>query len=288
MDPLKMMSTPGLLMYQEDGQGGSAPPEGQGALDDAATQAVGDPSPEGESSSFFEWDAPDGSKVNFTKKDELAGYLRDGTLRHQDYTKKTQSLSEERKKFESEREQFMKEQQSGQQRDSTIQKMDAFLKSRPDVEQYILQQMRSPSAANLQELSKKTVDESVSPLQKKLDELENWKKGQETAAQRQHAYEMLQKQYPDFDPEAVQSMIDQYTNLAPGDEMRAMAELIYYAQKGKMSPAELEQQMAENLRKKGSVPSVTSGSRQVGGKATPKTLDEAAALAKQEFKMIPE
>lgn len=226
---------------------------------------------------FYTYTGDDGQSQAFKDQKELNEYIRSGTLRHSDYTRKTQSLAEQRKAFEAERAKYDAEYTTFLNNKQEYDKIENYLKSLPpDVYNKLKQGISN------QPRQEQYKDPRLDEL---LKERDNEKKQREEEAMRQAAFESLSRTYEDFDKDSVMNSVNKLQELAPGDSMRGFLELIYLAEKGRMSPAQIEQKMAENLKKKSSV-STPMGST-VGtpskGSSGFKTIQEAYAAAKNDY-----
>jgi hypothetical protein len=245
-----------------DLQPAPATPSGQGQ---ATVQPAKDTVANTSDAAFLEYAWEDGTKESFQTKEDALRYFREGTLRHRDYTKKTQEVAKQREaqtKREKELEQTAQEILA---RKAKIDPLDKFLTDRPDIADYIAKQMRNPSSDAQQELVKKMIEESVKPLQEKLTEAEKWKKDQETATRRDSLFTHLGTQYPDFNREAIEKRIAELDQVPEGDEERSFIELVYLAEKARnpnASPAKIEEKVMDSLaakaKKQSPVPSMNA------------------------------
>jgi len=251
-------------LYAEDGGQGGAAPE-QGTTEPFHRFAFGDEEKV--------WNSPD----------ELNEYIRQGTLRHQDYTRKTQTLADMRRQVETRQKEFEERERRLKDNESRYKQFNDFLTRRKDVADYIENQMRSPSTDHILEQTRGYADEKTEELKKEMEEFKEWKRQQEALQQRNDAFSQLKQLFPDFDEKTVSEKLDGIFTAPDGDEIRSLAELAYYAAKGQSSPAEIEQNLsAEIERKKGtkSIPS-SSGEVQAGGQDQYADEAEAAEAAKK-------
>ncbi len=231
-------------------------------------------------SPFLEYEWEQGKKDTFKTKEEALKYFREGTLRHQDYTKKTQELAKQRE-AQTKREKEIEEMARAiAEKQSRIDPLDKFLTERKDVADYIATQMRTPSQENVLDQVKRLVEESTKPLQEKLTEAENWRKEQEAAANRERVLAHLATQYPDFNRDEIESLLEEMDQTPEGDEERAYLETLYWAQKGKKAtatPVEIEQKVSASLRDKAGrfSPVPSSNAAPPKTEATPKSIRDA-------------
>lgn len=265
---------------------GQADTQDLGQGESQAPAEVGQAEPE-QAEPFFRYKHDDGEEMIFNNQDELSKTFREGLLRHRDYTKKTQELAEQRKAFESEQQQKQAEWAQFLEMKQKYDKYDQFLRQNPQIAQELQRRMSGAQGQG-----------RVPPeLQQQIEELKQWKEEREKRDQemqnreqrraaQEKAHELLSGRYPDYDRKAVEEMIAQLEQTPPGDEELAYLELLHLAAKGRRTPAELEEQMAERLQKKKNShsPMPSGQSAPQGGKRTFKNLDEAAKAALAENK----
>jgi hypothetical protein len=233
-------------------------------------------------SAFLEYEWENGKKETFKTKEDTLRYLREGTLRHQDYTKKTQELAKQREK-QSEREKQIEAMLADiTAKKAKIDPMDEFLTKRKDIADYIASQMREPSPQVQEDQFKKLIEQYTKPLQDKLTEAETWRKGQEENRQWEEIHGTLGKQYPDFNKDTVEQMLQDLRETPEGEENRALAEMAYWAAKGKTSPVPKPAQpkSTERLSKISPVPS-QGASPPPASTGTPASIRAAVDAYKQ-------
>ena len=189
-----------------------------------------------ESESYFHsYKHDDGEEIKFKTPDDLSRYLRDGTLRHKDYTKKTQEVAELRKQIEKERETSRTESTAAMKAYGQWKDVDEWLRKNPRVVEII----RREGGPIAQQLEQAQAQQSSVPdeVKTQLEELRQWKEAQEAEAKIQSHYEALKGQYEDFDEESVAELYRQLDEAPEGEETRALLELLYYASKGKNGTA---------------------------------------------------
>lgn len=242
------------------------PPNGQAAppVQASATGATSSESP------FFEYDWEEGNKAGmkpgketFKTKEELAKRLREGTLFHSGFTVKTQELARQREEMSKREKQIEAMLADLSEKKARIDPMDKFLTDRKDIADYIATQMRQPSGAAQEDQFKRLIEEYTKPLQDKLTEAEQWRKDQEETRQWEEIHGALGKQYPDFQRDSVEQLLQSLRETPEGEENRALAEMAYWAAKGKSVPAVVaEHKAAQSLRDKAGkfspVPSVNA------------------------------
>jgi len=253
-------------------------PTGQSATPDQASAS-------GANQSFFEYDWEDGKKDSFKSPDELKAFFRGGVLRHQDYTKKTQALADERRKIEARNKELEVLANNLTSKKSEIDKYDKFLTSRPDIRDRLAREMKQMSSGDLMDQAKGLVDERSKQLEEKLSEIEKWKSQQELERKREAIFNHMGTQYQDFDKEAIVKMINGLQEVPDEDNLYSLVDLLYWANKGKATPASVEKRVVENLQKKGAMrPLVGSGARVPAPSGnSPKGFREAAEAVKRKL-----
>jgi len=183
--------------------------------------------PSGESY-FHSYKHDDGEEFHFKTPDDLNKYIRDGTLRHKDYTKKTQETAELRKQIEKEREQSRAETTAAMKAYGQWKDVDDWLRKNPG---YVEQIKRLGGPVNLQ--APEQTPKADDPVMKELEDLKKWRQEQEAEAKFQQHFEAVKSQYEDFDEDAVSELYKALDEAPEGEETRALLEMLYYASKGK-------------------------------------------------------
>lgn len=259
-----------------------APEQGQAEAPVESGQGQGDIQSQ---SPFFSHTYDDGEVVEFTSPEELTRHFRDGTLRHSDYTKKTQGLAEERKKFESERERHNAERAAELQAYSKWKTIDDRYRTDSVFRTAMQKALRNndPNAA-----MKSMLQQELSPLQKKLDEYERQRaedqRKQEEAEENERAFTLLQKAYTDFDRNAVEAEINRLRQTPDGDSARALFELVYHALKGRVTPGQMERSITERVKRNSNAkPPIPPTSANGTTQKEFANLREAAAEAEKKY-----
>ena len=225
---------------------------------------------------FYSYEFDDGEKKAFNTPDELNEYVRGGTLRHKDYTKKTTEVARMREDYETKQAKYDAEYTTFLQQRQEHDLMEKQLQALPpEVYERLKQGIKNQP-------NKPQTDPR---LDKFLEEQEQTKKQQQEAAMRDKAFDSLSRSYKDFDKESIQAMSDQLRELPPGDEMRAFMELLYFARKGKETPAEAERRITTNLERKSGVRPPMGNNVNIpnNGNKTYANSNEAAEAARLEF-----
>ena len=180
-------------------------------------------------SNFHAYKFDDGEEIKFKTPDDLNRYIREGTLRHKDYTKKTQETAELRKQIEKEREQNRSEYQAGLQAYNQWKATDDWLKQNQRVVEIIRREGGPVPQAQPQQAQ--IPDE----LKSELEDLKKWRQEQEQERLGAQAMEALSGQYEDFSDyqDAINQMYSAIEEAPEGQEARALYEILYYAAKGK-------------------------------------------------------
>lgn len=230
------------------GQVGLTAPEGQAAADTQVGQ-VEEP--------FFKYE-----DQTFKTQDDLSKYIREGTLRQSDYTKKTQSHADAVRKFENDRAQHLRERTEWEKKNDKYMQFDSMLRSNPAalrLMDVILRQ--SPSGEDAQDMMKKYVDETYGP---KFEELEKAEKLRRANEERDQHFAELQKEFPDLNREQIQKDFDE---LMQGS-MRDMMRVLHFAGKGRsLKPEEIKAAVVEDLaaKKNAKIPSSKGAAPPAGG-----------------------
>lgn len=261
------------LDIESDNAGGVD--EGQDlGQEEMVDSAMAEESPEPES--FYSYEFDDGEKKAFKTPDELNEFVRGGTLRHKDYTQKTQEVAQQRKEYEAKQAKYDAEYTTFLQQRQEHDAIEKQLKALPPevyarLKQGIQNQPKQP--------------QTDPRLDQFLKEQEETKKQQQESAMRDKAFDSLSKTYKDFDREAIMAMSDQLRELPPGDEMRAFMELLHFAKKGRETPAEAERRIATNLARKSGVRPPMGNNTNVPNNGTKiyANSNEAAEAARRKY-----
>ncbi len=253
----------------------TAPLTGQGTTPEAAASAA--MSDTVETAPYFEDVLPDGSKKAFATRDDLAKEWKSSYLRQSDYTKKTQELAAERKKHASEIQKFQEEQKAFLESRKRYDEWDRLLKQRPDVYSQLERAASSPPDASVAfDRAKEYADGTSKELATRLEALEKQLEEERTKKELESEMAALKGKYPDFDEAEAMTRLE---HISDGDTSKLL-EILYWATKGQKSPAEVEQRVTENLKRKSQAGMVPAKG---AGPATSKTkyssLDEAKNAA---------
>jgi hypothetical protein len=212
----------------------------------AADQAMQDSSIADEQpTSFFDY-----GDTAFKDSGELTTYLDEATMRHSDYTKKTQGLAQDRTRFQSEQDEYRRR---TAQEDEVTKKLreryerhDAAMKRRPNIAAQLDTLASQP--ANPDEVYQRStgyVDEKYEALDKRISSFEESRQREKLERQRDEVYERLQGKYSDFDKDAVNKQLD---TLEPGD-LEPLLDIAYRASRYAQEPG-AEERIVEKLQRK--------------------------------------
>ena len=249
---------------------------------------------EGQAEPFMRFEAQDGEELSFASQEDAIKHFREGTLRHSDYTRKTQEAAEIRKRAEA-RERELETQMTGfMSTKAKYDKMDEFIRNRPDVARYITDQMRTPSPTAQADTMRGYADSQTqqvrAELKKLQDEIARDKQAKSYEEQKSKIFSNMGKKYQDFSQDEVMKVmkeIEEYNSLPSEVALENLAEMIYYANKGRGVPQQEKNQfIAEKLQKAtvpmggGIKPNVAKGN--IGG-----DMDEVAHNLKKELGLVP-
>jgi hypothetical protein len=148
----------------------------------------------------------------------------------------------------------------------------------PQVMQEIIQKYKGKTSTGAQDES---LRKELNDLKQMIDDKE---KKSEQENKRKQIYSWMGERYQDFDGESVDKFLGDMLETPEGDEMRSLVELVYWANKGRMSPAQIENNITQNLAKKQNIkPAMTSSGNVPNGPRGFKSLEEAAEAAKAKY-----
>jgi len=267
-------------------------PEGQAPQE--VGQSISDPTPEpapqGQVESFMSFSA-NGQDHDFKTRDEAEKYYTDSTLRHDDYTKKTQVLADKTRAHEQREKDLESQLSSFMTMKSEYDKYSQFLQQRPDVLARIKSEMKDPRL-NMDHVEQRVIEQNKG-IQEEFkalkDKMEADEQARSSEANRQSAYKNLGGKYQDFDQESINQMIaeiESFSSLPPEQAMQNFAEILYHAQKGRSTPEQIAERMqrAETKNHSKTVPMGPNTKQGVTAGASQATdFDEIAAIAKKEM-----
>ena len=273
------------------GQAVATPSSGQGTVQPPSSGQGQDvaPSPsEGQVASdpFWKITGDDGKEHVFQTPEELERHWRDGVMMQSRFTSKSQELAEQRKQFEAQQAEFQKNQSQMKKQMETIEQYRRMFRSRPEIRQALEQAAQNPRSADSSAVMsevERLVEERLNPYEERISQFEEAENNRKQEALRQQVYGVMKNRYPDFKEDIVESSLQELSQL-PEDDPQArsikMAELLYLANRGRMSPGQRQRLEADGS---GPPPPPPSGPRStVTGSSPAKNLDEARRIAKEE------
>lgn len=233
-----------------------------------------------EQQAFYEYQFDDGKKVSAKTKKDLDDFIRGGVLRRDHFDKNNQKLAEQRKTFEQKEQDLSTAFATVKQLEAKYKPIDEFYSQRPELMREIVARFKGSSVAKAQP--------QEDPKWKEFEEFkssyEKEKSQAATQAQRQQIYSAMKARYGDFNEEGINSALGRILDAAPGDEMASLVDLVYWSEKGRATPAQIEETMRANLEKKqGMKAPMTSGGNTPVGRPGFKSLDAAAEAAKSRY-----
>lgn len=234
---------------------------------------------------FFSYVGEDGKELSFSTKDELSKAWKDSFMMRSDYTRKTQSLSEEKKKweeersrFENDRTSFLMQQKQAQEILEKAKKYNEFLKKNPGIYKDLENRVNQNNHDDISSLVEQMFEEKYG------EDMKRWKAEQaqrEAEKQREAIEAQLKQQYPDYDSQAV---AESFKHLSEGN-LQHLLEILYFANKGRISPVEIEKKLTENLAKKQNAGLITSTGNVVAskGNVSARSLEDARRRAHERY-----
>lgn len=205
----------------------------------------------------FTW--KDGEKeFTFSRRAELSDFLSQRTKERQEAMKRAQERAQH---FEKRTSELTAKEQAMQQAYAKWQRIDEAMSKNPQVAERIQKAFeearRTPGSPDLD----KILEDRLKPVQEKLSKYEEAEQRREQEALRRQVLEGLRGDYEDFDESAINGELNRLQSVGqdPVSQQKALYELLYYAMKGKQTPAQVERKFAEQASKK-RPPSVTSTS----------------------------
>ena len=188
--------------------------------------------------------APDGTAYN--SPDELHKAWANFVPKSE-YTKKTQTLAQERAELQRQQRDWEAERRKQEERFKRAEEyemFDKFVNSRPDAYQRWRQEIQQGATAN--DVRQQLKSDFEAEYGTKLKELEEWRQQQEADAQRQRVFASLKSKYNDFDEASMDELLG---TLSEGDP-EAIAEALYWSQRGRKSQTEIAEELVEGRREK--------------------------------------
>lgn len=221
----------------------------------------------------FTW--KDGDKeYRFNRRAELADFMNQ---RLGKASQAYQQYQDRMKRLEQTERQRQTEYEARQQAFTRWQKIDEAMNSNPHVKEAIEKAFQEAMSRGKQ--NGIANDPALKELMEFKQRMEQTEQQRQAEARRQQAFSQLKGRYEDFDDRAILAEINRLQETPSEKSEEALYELVYYAMKGKMTPAEIEKKFAESKVKR--PPSVTStpGRTQGGFDPTKMSRSERAAKA---------
>lgn len=218
---------------------------------------------------FFQMDFGRGDVRSFKTKEELMEAMRDlhgGSLRREDYTRKTQELAEQRKQFEKERE--------------SIKKYNDFLKNNPHVRNKLDQYLKQGTTGDVAvDKARAYADEVKSEIQKEMEELKSWKSQREREERQQKAIQALKQKYQNFSEDNVRKLMSSFD----ANDPVAIMELFHHAFQGQNMGPTQQARMAQAQQQKQQARMVPGGGAPSPSAGDASSIDEAYERAMREI-----
>ena len=234
----------GLQHFAEvsvDGGDGQPEPE-------PAAAAVADPAvlPGEPSAPFYEYEDPSGAKSVYKDSAELTEAMKKSFMMQKDYTSKTTALSEQSARVKTREAELEKHAEELKGLGEQYKKFRDFMNARPDTFQKFKALVQSPpSPEESYSRSVNYTDGQLKEIKEMVDELKKYRADQEFETEKQSLYGELKNNYSDFDSAEVEKTLGALT-----DNPKALLELAYFAQRGRLDPVEMERRAAETVEKK--------------------------------------
>ena len=234
-----------------------------------------------EAAPFHTWKDRDGKDHVFKTPEELNDHISQGTLRHADYTQKTQGIAETRKLLDQQRKSY--EDKERELRPVYTKHMDWDKRLKTDPQLYADLEARISRTGDPQADMKSFFDGEIAPLK---EELAGYKREREQRASddvRAKAFEAVAGKYQDFDRGTIDAAIQRIEEVPAEMKQQALVELLYHAEKGRMTPGAIERKAAMTAAKpRSSTPTASVGipDKQVSAMSREEEMETALAAMK--------
>jgi hypothetical protein len=199
---------------------------------------------------FHTYTTDDGQEHKFKNPDELNTFIRQGAMRQADYTDKTKALADLRRGYETKQQELERRTQTLLERESKYNQYNEFLNKRPEVGQYIEQNMRNQNPDAILQQAQGYADNGLAELKKQQEELRAWQEEQDSIRERESLLDQMSKTLSDFDRDAVSKGLTSLQEAPPGDTLRTLIEILHYSNLGRKTPVEIEQKLAADKKRK--------------------------------------
>ena len=248
--------------------------EGQSVEAPAAAAA---PAPvEGQVESFHSHKWDDGKEDVWNTKEELDDWLRQSGMRHSDYTRKTTDVANLRKKLEQRTKDYEDKERNFNSAYSGIMDKDKFLRENPRVKERIMQEMEGLTGGNSD--VKQLLEEGLKPIQEELAGYKQERARRASDEAKSSAYDAVGKRFTDFNRDAIDAAVTRLDETPEGMRLESLVEMIYHAEKGRLTPGAIERKQAMSSNK----PRPTTPTASVAipdAQVSPKTRAEEEAIA---------
>lgn len=219
-------------------------------------EADGNVTPE----AFFEWEDPATQEhISFENKGKLADYLKHSSMRRSELDGEKKKIAEQREAFERKMKSFESERSIQNERYADVMKMDSWLKTHPDAEALLVEQMRKHSGnPDLEQL----FSEKLKPMEEKLSAYEKEQEDRRNAEKQREVFAQLAKKHKDFNEEKLTQFIAELQEVPETDQEFSAHEVLYYALLGKQALADLERRAASQPSKRPSITGSGAGTLQ--------------------------
>lgn len=226
---------------------------------------------------FLDLDDEKGARKSYRTKDEFLKDWKNMGMMRSDYTRKTADIAKLREDHEKQKTEWEKQRQ---EESSKYEKYNQFLRNNPDIYRQLQEAVKNgPTTRGVLDGARQYADEKYAELEKKLEDMEGWKKGREQEEAKRKLYDSFKTKYEDFDEPSIE---DALKILSEGDS-EAILDLLYHSIKGRgaQSPLEVEKRIVDRIQAKGSARVLPGNGPVPKAPGSYKSLDEAeqAALA---------
>lgn len=267
--------------FSPDGVGGGSPGLSADTVPADPTPGHADAAPahagQADSGTFLDLDDEKGSRKSYRTKDEFLKDWKNMGMMRSDYTRKTADIAKLREDHEKQKTEWEKQKQ---EESSKYEKYNQFLRNNPDIYRQLQDAVKNgPSTRGVLDGARQYADEKYAELEKKLSEMEGWKKGREQEEAKRKLYDSFKSRYEDFDEPSIEESLKV---LSEGDS-EAILDLLYHSIKGRasVSPLEVEKKIVDRIQAKGSARVLPGNGPVPKPSGSYKSMDEAeqAALA---------
>jgi hypothetical protein len=243
-----------------------------GQVDQAPAQAG-----QADPGTFLDLDDEKGARKSYRTKDEFLKDWKNMGMMRSDYTRKTAEIAKAREDHERQKTEWDSKRQ---EESSKFDKYNQFLRNNPDIYRQLQEAVKNgPSPRGALDGARQYADEKYAELEKKLSDMEGWKKNREQEEAKRKLYDSFKAKYEDFDEPSIE---DALKVLSEGDS-EAILDLLYHSIKGRgaPNPLEVEKKIVDRIQAKGSARILPGNGPAPKAPGSYKSMDEAeqAALA---------